>query len=202
MADTLLSWNEGAAKQTILDFVGRVTRGGGADYVAPNQRIAVFDNDGTLWTEQPVPIQLLFAADDAKRRAAIDSALAGREPFKSLLAGDLKAIAAQGMKAVAEIVKVTHTGMTSDEYADTVCTWLKTATHPKLGLPVTRLVYQPMLELLDYLRASGFATFIVSGGGADFMRVFAEEVYGIPRHQVIGTTFKTHFEMRNGIPAL
>ncbi len=179
----LPSWADTASCRAIVDFVTRVTDEGSRDFVPANERIAVFDNDGTLWTEQPVPIQLLFAADDARRRAAADPALAAREPLKSLLARDLKAIAAQGMKAVADVIRLTHTGMTADEYADTVRTWLKTATHPKLGQPVARLVYQPMLELLDYLRANGFHTFIVSGGGADFMRVFAEASgrSGIPR---------------------
>ncbi|MET0988548.1 MAG: HAD family hydrolase [Steroidobacteraceae bacterium] len=196
----LPSWNDCPAKQAIVRFVARVTRG--RDAVPPNERIAVFDNDGTLWAEQPVPVQIYFALDAAKERAASDPALKDQEPFKSLLAGDLKAVAAQGMKGLAAILKITHTGMTTVEYEASVRHWLQSARHPKLDRPYTRVVYQPMLEVLDYLRANGFLTFIVSGGSADFMRVFAEETYGIPPPQVIGTTFKTHFELREGVPVV
>jgi phosphoglycolate phosphatase-like HAD superfamily hydrolase len=200
--DPLPSWNEGKTKQSILDFVSRVTKDGGTDYVPPNKRIAVFDNDGTLWCEQPLPVQLFFALDTAKEKAAKDPELFKTEPFKSLLAGDLKSIAAQGLKGFLPIFKITHSGMTLMEFDDSVRNWLKTARHPKLNRPYTEVVYQPMLEVLDYLRSNGFLTFIVSGGGADFMRVFAEETYGIPPPQVIGTTFKTHFEMRDGVPVI
>lgn len=202
VSDFLPSWNEGKAKQAILDFVSRVTTEGSSDFVTPNGRIAVFDNDGTLWCEQPLPVQLFFAFDAATKKASQHPELATSEPFKSLLAGDLKAIAAQGMKAIVPIIKLTHTGMTLMEFEESVRDWLKTARHPKLGRPFTELVYQPMLEVLDYLRANGFLTFIVSGGSTDFMRVFAEETYGIPPPQVIGTTFKTHFEMREGVPVI
>lgn len=198
----LCSWNEGPVKRAIFDFVKRVTNTGGQDYVRPNQRIAVFDNDGTLWCEQPLPVQLYFALDAAKEKALQDPELGEKEPFKSLLAGDLKAIASQGLKAIGEIIRVTHTGMTVKEFEESVAAWLKTAKHPKLNRRFTETVYQPMLEVLDYLRANGFFTFIVSGGSADFMRVFAEHTYGIPPHQVIGSTFKTHFEMRDGVPVV
>jgi len=198
--DPLPSWNEGKTKQAIKDFVARVTTEGSSDFVTPNKRIAVFDNDGTLWCEMPLPVQLFFAVDTAKAKAEADPKLGQTEPFKSLLEGGLKAVAAQGLKAVAEIVIATHTGMTVMEFEQSVRDWLKTARHPKLNRPYTEVVFQPMLEVLDYLRANGFLTFIVSGGSADFMRVFAEETYGIPPPQVVGTTFKTHFEMRDGVP--
>lgn len=203
--DPLPSWNDSDAKSAIMDFVARVTTEGGADYVSVNARIAVFDNDGTLWCEQPVPVETYFAAADAARLAGMNAALAAREPFKSLIAGDLKAVAEQGVRAVAEIMKVAHSGTTADEFAATVRDWLYSAdaVHPKTGRRFLKMVYQPMLEVLDYLRASDFATFIVSGGGADFMRVFAEESYGIPPYRVIGSTFKSHFELRdNQTPAL
>jgi phosphoglycolate phosphatase-like HAD superfamily hydrolase len=200
--DPLPSWNDGRVKQSIMDFVARVTLAGGSDFVPPNQRIAVFDNDGTLWCEQPLPVQLFFAFDTAKQKASHDPALATTEPFKSLLAGDLKAVAAQGLKGIAPIMKLTHTGMTLMEFDASVREWLASARHPTFGCPFTDVVYQPMLEVLDFLRANGFLTFIVSGGSTDFMRVFAEETYGIPPPQVIGSTFKTHFEMRDGVPVI
>ncbi len=200
--DYLPSWNESPAKLAILDFVGRVTREGGPDYVTPNKRIAVFDNYGTLWCEQPLPVQLYFAFEAAREKAAENPGLGEKEPFKSLLAGDLKAVAAQGLKGIGEIIKLTHTGMTMKEFEESVLTWLKAARHPKLDRPFTQVVYQPMLEVLDYLRANNFLTFIVSGGSADFMRVFAEETYGIPPPQVVGSTFKTHFETREGVPVI
>lgn len=198
----LPSWRECAAKRAILDFVRRVTTEGGPDFVPANERIAVFDNDGTLWSEQPVPVQWYFALDAARDRCADDPDLDEQEPFKSLLAGDLKAVAAQGLRGLAAILKLTHTGMTTAEYEDDVRRWLRTARHPKLKRPFTRVVFQPMLEVLDYLRANDFLTFIVSGGGADFMRVFAEETYGVPPSQVIGSTFRTHFELRDDVPVI
>ena len=198
----LPSWNECSAKQAILDFVRRVSSKVSPDFVPECERIAVFDNDGTLWSEQPVPVQVFFAFDAAKERANISPELKAKEPFKSLLAGDLKAVAAQGLKGLAEILKLTHTGMTTVEYEDSVRRWLRAGHHPKLGRPYTGVVYQPMLEVLDYLRGNGFQTFIVSGGSTDFMRVFAEATYGIPPPQVIGSTFKTHFELRDGKPVV
>lgn len=200
--DPLPSWNDSDAKSAIMDFVARVTRKGGADYVPVNARIAVFDNDGTLWSEQPVSAQLYFALDAATERAASNPDLKEKEPLKSLITGDLQAVAARGPKGLAEILKLTNTGMTTVEYEDSVKRWLRTARHPKLDCPFTEVVYQPMLEVLDHLRAHDFLTFIVSASGADFMRVFAEETYGIPPPQVIGTTFKTHFELRDGVPVV
>ncbi len=200
--DALPGWREGKAKRAILDFVRRVTQEGGSGFVPVKDRIAVFDNDGTLWCEYPMPVQLYFAADDARRQATSDPAMAGREPYRSLLANDLKAVGAQGKAAVLEIIRTTHSGMTTDEYDANVRDWAKAALHPKLNRPIRMVVYQPMLELLDYLRNNGFTPFIVSGGGADFMRVYAEELYGIPSYQVIGTTIKTHFALRDGKPIL
>lgn len=202
MSAKLDLWNDGAAKSAIVDFVARVTAKGGADFVPPDERVAVFDNDGTLWCEQPLPVQLYFALDRAAAYAKARPEVAAQEPFKSLLARDMGALRTQGMKAVLEIVKVTHTGMTATEFEASVREWLAGARHPKLGRPYTELVYAPMLEVLDYLRDNDFHTFIVSGGSADFMRVFAEATYGVPPHKVIGTTFKTHFEMRGGKPVI
>jgi phosphoserine phosphatase len=201
-AEPLGSWNEGRAKQAIIDFVTRVGTEGGPDHVPPNERIAVFDNDGTLWCEQPLPVQLYYAFDAAKKKAVDDPELANREPFRSLRAGDHKAVAAQGKPALLEIIKLTHTGMTIKEYEESVHAWLQTARHPTLDRPYTELVYQPMLEVLTYLRENGFLTFIVSGGSVEFMRVFAEKTYGIRPQQVIGSTFKTHFETRDGVPVI
>ena len=200
--EPLPSWNEGTTKQAIMEFVKRVTTVDGADHVPPNQRIAVFDNDGTLWCEQPLPVQIYYAFDAAKEKASNDPELARREPFKTLLTGDMKGVSAQGVPAVIEIVKETHTGMTIKEYEESVQAWLQTARHPTLNRPFTELVYQPMLEVLSYLRENEFLTFIVSGGSVEFMRVFAETTYGIPPPQVIGSTFKTHFETRDGVPVI
>jgi len=199
---TLPSWNDTAAKQAITDFVARVTREGSADYVPLNERIAVFDNDGTLWCEMPIPVQAFFADDRLRALAPQHPEWQTTEPFKSKLAGDMKGVMASGMKGIAELMSATHAGMTTVEFGQIVRDWLATARHPKLGRPYTEAVYQPMLELLDYLRANEFTTFIVSGGGVEFMRVFAEEVYGVPPHQVIGSTIKTHFEMRGETPVL
>src|SRR4030095_15880776 len=164
--------------------------------------IAVFDNDGTLWCEMPVPVQAFFAADRIRALAPEHPEWQTTEPFKTQLAGDVKGVMAQGIKGVAEIAMATHAGMTTDEFDTIVRDWIATATHPKTGKPYTKMVYQPMLELLRYLNNRGFATFIVSGGGVEFMRVFAEDVYGIPPENVIGSTIKTHFEMRDGPRAL
>ena len=199
---TLPSWNDTAAKQAITAFVTRVTTEGGADYVPPNERIAVFDNDGTLWCEMPVPVQAFFADDRLRALAPQHPEWLTTEPFKSKLANDMKGVMASGMKGITELMAATHAGMTTVEFIEIVRHWLATAKHPKLGRPYTELAYQPMLELLAYLRTSGFTTFIVSGGGVEFMRVFAEEVYGVPPHQVIGSTIKTHFEMQGDTPVL
>jgi len=200
--DPLPSWNEGPAKQSILDFVARVTAAGTADFVPESQRIAVFDNDGTLWCEMPVPVQALFGDDRLRALAPQHPEWQTTEPFRSQLAGDMKGVMATGMEGILQLMSATHAGMTTDEFAQIVRNWLSTATHPRLGLPYRAVVYQPMLEVLTFLRSQGFSTFIVSGGGVDFMRVFAEEVYGIPPDQVIGSTINTHFEMRDGIPVL
>lgn len=198
----LPSWNDGPAKQAIQSFVTAVTTEGTADYVPPAERIAVFDNDGTLWAEQPLYFQLLFALDRVQALAPEHPEWKTQEPFASLLKGDTKAALAGGESALLKVVGVTHAGITTEEFSAVVRNWLKTARHPQLGRPYPELVYQPMLELLSHLRGAGFKTFIVSGGGVEFMRVFAEEVYGIPPEQVIGSRIKTRFEMRAGVPVL
>ncbi len=201
-ADPLPTWNEGAVKRSILDFVAKVTRPGSADFVPVPERVAVFDNDGTLWVEQPLPVQLYFALDRVEALAPQHPEWKTREPFASLLKGDLKNALAGGDRALLEIVMATHAGMTTVEFEQIVKDWLSTARHPKTGRPFTEMVYQPMLEVLSYLRANGFKTFIVSGGGIEFMRPWAEAVYGIPPEQVVGSSIKTKFEMRDGQPVL
>jgi phosphoglycolate phosphatase-like HAD superfamily hydrolase len=193
-ADPLASWNVGPAKQTIVNFVQSVTQAGGPNYVPSPERIAVFDNDGTLWAEQPIYFQLAFALDRVKALAPQHPEWKETQPFKAVLEGDQRALAAAGEKSLLEIVAVTHAGMTTDEFAGTVAEWMKTARHPGLNRPYDSLVYQPMLELLGYLRANGFKTFIVSGGGIEFMRVFAERAYGIPPEQVVGSSGVTKFQ--------
>jgi phosphoglycolate phosphatase-like HAD superfamily hydrolase len=201
VVDALPSWNDGASKRAIVEFVTRVTRQGGSDFVKPAERIATFDNDGTLWAEQPLYFQLLFALDRVKALAPKHPEWKDTEPFASLLKGDLKGALA-GEHAAAQIIMATHAGMTTEEFETVVKDWLTTARHPSTGRPYTEMVYQPMLELLGYLRANGFKTFIVSGGGVEFMRGFAERAYGIPPEQVIGSVGKQTFEMRAGKPAL
>ncbi len=198
----LPSWNEGAAKLAIIQFVERVTLEGSADFVPPRDRIATFDNDGTLWAEQPIYVQLAFAIDRVKALAPQPPQWKTTEPFASLLAGDVKRALAGGEKGLLEIVTATHTGMTTEEFSKTVSDWIATAKHPKTGKLYTEMAYQPMLELLAYLRASGFKTFIVSGGGIEFMRPWTERVYGIPPEQVVGSSGKLKFEMQGGEPVL
>ena len=198
----LASWQETAPKQAILDFVESVTESGGADFVPPEERIAVFDNDGTLWVEQPVYTQLVFAFDQVKRMAPEHPEWQTTEPFKSLIDGDMESVVASGERGILEIVMATHAGMTIDEFETTVSDWLRTAKHPRFERPYTELIYQPMLELLEYLRANGFETFIVSGGGVEFMRPWTERVYGIPPDQVVGSTIETEYEIREGLPVL
>jgi phosphoglycolate phosphatase-like HAD superfamily hydrolase len=198
----LPSWNDGRAKQSIVDFVKRVSAKGGKDFVPPAERIAVFDNDGTLWAEQPMYFQLVFALDRVKALAPQHPEWKDKEPFAALLKGDLKGALAGGEPAIFQIVMATHAGMTTDEFDNNVRDWIATAKHPKTKRPYTEMVYQPMLDLLTYVRANGFKTFIVSGGGVDFMRVFSERVYGIPPEQVIGSTGKLKFELRDGKPVL
>ncbi len=200
--DPLASWNDGTAKQAIVDFVAAVTDKGGPDYVPPAERIAVFDNDGTLWSEKPAYFQLLFAIDRIKALASQHPEWKTQQPFKAVLENDIKALAASGEKGLIQLVMASHAGMTTDEFEQIVTDWLATARHPKFKRPYTDLVFQPMLELLSYLRANGFKTFIVSGGGIEFMRPFTEKVYGIPPEQVIGSSIKTKFEMRDGKPVL
>ena len=200
--DPLSSWKDGAVKSVITEFVTKVTQVGGPDFVKPEERIAVFDNDGTLWSEQPVYFQLTFALDRIKAMAPQHPEWKDTEPFKSALAGDAKGLAASGEKGLMEIMALTHSGMTTDEYAAIVSDWMKTARHPRFDRPYDELVYQPQLELLAYLRANGFKTFIVSGGGVEFMRGFTEKAYGIPPEQVIGSAGVTKFELRDGKPVL
>lgn len=200
--DPLPSWTAGAAKTAIVDFVAAVTAKDGADFVPPEERIAVFDNDGTLWVEQPFYTQLAFALDRVKALAPRHPEWRQREPFRTAMAGDIKALAASGEKGLLELVMATHAGMTTEEFAAIVRAWLATAVHPRFERPYTELVYQPMLELLAYLRANAFRTYIVSGGGIDFMRPWTEEVYGVPPEQVIGSSIKTRFEFREGTPVL
>jgi phosphoserine phosphatase len=200
--DALPSWNEGKAKQSIMTFVKRVTTKGGKEYVPPAERIAVFDNDGTLWAEQPMYFQLAFALDRVKALAPQRPEWKEKEPFASLLKGDVKGALAGGERAMLDIVMATHAGMTTGEFESIVRDWIATAKHPKTGRRYNEMVYQPMVELLRYLRANGFKTYIVSGGGVEFMRPWVGRAYGIPPEQVIGSTIKTKFEMRDGKPVI
>jgi phosphoserine phosphatase len=200
--DPLRSWNDGPAKAAIVRFVAETTRPGTPSFIPPAARIAVFDNDGTLWAEQPVYVQFAFALDRVKTLAPGHPEWREKQPFKAVLEGDLKTALAGGDAAIVELVMTTQTGMTSDEFAKTVSDWIATARHPRFNRPYTECVYQPMLELLSYLRANGYKTFIVSGGGVEFMRVWTERVYGIPPEQVVGSTVVTRFEMRDRGPVL
>jgi phosphoserine phosphatase len=197
-ADPLPSWNDTAPKKAIVTFVEKVTKEGSADFVPVPERIAVFDNDGTLWSEQPAYFQLLFIFDRVKAMAADHPEWKEKEPFASVLKGDMKGLAAQGEKAAMTLLAATHTGMTTEEFTKTVTDWIATAKHPKTKRPYTEMVFQPMLELLTYLRANGFKTFIVSGGGIEFMRPWTERVYGIPPEQVVGSSGKLKFETKDG----
>jgi phosphoglycolate phosphatase-like HAD superfamily hydrolase len=200
--DPLPSWRDGAARARILGFVRAVAETGGRDFVPPAERIAVFDNDGTLWSEQPAYVQAMFIADRVRALSAKRPEWKTKEPYAALLRGDLKAVSAGGERALMQLAMATHAGMTADEFTAIVTDWIATARHPKTGRPYTEMVYQPMLELLDYLRANGFKTFIVSGGGVEFMRPWVERVYGIPPEQVIGSGIRTKFEMRGDNPVL
>ena len=201
-ADPLPSWNDTAQKKAIVTFVERVTKESSLDFVPPSGRIATFDQDGTLWAEQPMYFQFFFALDRVKALAPQHPEWKDKEPFASLLKDNVKGALAGGERAMLEIVMATHAGMTTEEFAQTVKDWIATARHPKTGRPYTEMVYQPMLELLAYLRANGFKTFIVSGGGIEFMRPWTEKAYGIPPEQVIGSSIKTKFELRDGKPVL
>jgi phosphoserine phosphatase len=198
----LPSWNDGAAKSAIVDFVESATDDGSADFVPRAERIAVFDNDGTLWSEQPMYFQAFFIFDRIKQLAPQHPEWKNKEPFASALRDDVKAALAGGEHALLEMAMATHAGMTTEEFEKIVTHWIDTATHPRTGRLYTEMVFEPMLELLAYLRASGFKTYIVSGGGIEFMRPWAEKVYGIPPEQVIGSSIKTKFELRDGKPVL
>ncbi|MGD9540200.1 HAD family hydrolase [Methylocystis sp.] len=200
--DALPSWNDGAAKQAIIAFVARVTAEGGPEFVKPEDRIAVFDNDGTLWTEWPAYSQLFFALDRVKALAPKHPQWRKKQPFKAALENDFKTLAAGGEKTALRLVTATHAGNTPQEFQATVAQWLATAIHPFFKRRYDELVYQPMLELLSYLRANGFKTYIVSGGGSEFIRAFAERVYGVPPDMVIGSTIVTKFVVKDGEPML
>ena len=200
--DALPSWNDGQAKQAIISFVQKVTRKGGPDFVSPAERIAVFDNDGTLWPEQPFYFQGLFIVDRVHELASQHPDWKEKQPFKAVLESDWKALVDTGERGLIELGMATHANMTTDEFNQIVEAWLAIAKHPRFNRPYTDLAYQPMLELLGLLRANGFKTFIVSGGGVEFIRVWAEPVYGIPPEQVIGSRIKTKFELRDGKPVL
>lgn len=201
-SDPLPSWNDAASKKAIMTFVDRVTKEGGPDFVPPAERIAVFDNDGTLWAEQPIYFQLFFALDRVKAMAPRHPEWKDKEPFASLLKGDLKAALAGGEPAIFEIVMATHAGMTTEEFNTIVKDWIATARHPKTGKLYTEMVYQPMLQLLAFLRVNGFKTYIVSGGGVEFMRPWTEKVYGIPPEQVVGSRGKLKLELIDSKPVL
>jgi hypothetical protein len=198
----LPSWSDGPTRDAVVSFVNDVTTEGGPNYVPPAERIAVFDNDGTLWSEQPIYVQLAFIVDRVKALAPDHPEWNDQQPFKGVLESDLKAVMASGEHGLLELLMATHAGMTTSEFAETVEGWLETAQHPRLERPYTQCVYQPMLELLGYLRANGFHTWIVSGGGIEFMRPWTEQVYGVPPEQVVGSSIETQFEMREAGPVL
>ena len=200
--EPLPSWQAGDTKNSIISFVTAVTDKTGPDYVPPAERIATFDNDGTLWSEKPVYFQLLFAMERIKALAPQHPEWKTQQPFKAVLEDDHDALVEAGEKGLLQLVMASHSGMSTGEFSQIVTDWLATAQHPRFKRPYTELVYQPMLELLAYLRANGFKTFIVSGGGIEFMRPWVEAVYGIPPEQVIGSSIKTRFEMREGVPVL
>ncbi len=201
--DPLPSWNDGTTKQAILDFVSKTTAEGSADFIPVEDRIATFDNDGNLWSEQPVYFQLVFAIDEIKRLSSNHPEWATEQPYKAILEGDVATVLAGGEAAIAKLVMQTHGNITTDEFDKNVKDWLATTTHPKTGLHYNEMIYQPMVELLEYLRANDYKTFIVSGGGIDFMRVWVEEAYGIPPYQVVGSSVKTKFEIgEDGVPKL
>ncbi|MEA1950180.1 MAG: HAD family hydrolase [Planctomycetota bacterium] len=201
-ADPLPSWNNGPVKEAIVSFVKRVATKDSPDYVPPAERIATFDNDGTLWSEKPVYFQLMFAIDRVKQIAPQHPEWKTQQPFKAVLEDDMESLGSSGMEGVAKLVMASHAGMTTDEFAHIVKIWLAKVKHPRFKRPYTDLVFQPMLELLDYLRANGFRTYIVSGGGIEFLRAWAEQVYGIPPQRVIGSSIKTKFEIRDGKPVI
>ena len=200
--DPLPSWNDTAPKAAVVAFIEKVTKEGSSDFVPEPERIAVFDNDGTLWTEHPMYVQLAFALDRVKAEAPSHPEWKDTQPFKAVLEGDMKTLAASGEKGVLELIMATHAGMTANQFQTIVTDWIATARDPRFKKPYTELVYQPMLELLAYMRANGFKTFIVSGGGIEMMRPWTEKIYGIPPEQVVGSSIKTQFEMKDGSPTL
>ena len=200
--DPLPSWNDGATKQAITAWVGNVTEKGSPEYLEPGDRIAVFDNDGTLWSEQPMYFQLAFILDRVKALAPQHPEWKKKQPFKAVLEGDIRTALASGEKGLMAMLAATHANTTDEEFDKIVSDWIKTAKHPRSNKAYTEMVFQPMLELLDYLRANGFKTFIVSGGGIDFMRPWAEQVYGIPAGQVVGSSLKVKYEVKDGKPAI
>ncbi|WP_299350581.1 HAD family hydrolase [uncultured Shimia sp.] len=201
-ADPLPSWTEGANKTSIIEFVEAVSDPASPDYVTESDRIAVFDNDGTLWAEQPVYFQLIFAIDQVAKMAASDPSMLTSPAIKAAADGDMKAVLASGKEGLVEILKASHANMSLDTFATDVAAWLETARHPKTGQPYDEMLYQPMLELLRYLRDQGFLTYIVSGGGIEFMRVFAEDAYGIPPQQVVGSSTTSTYEVIDGVPTI
>lgn len=200
--DPLPSWNDGTAKQAILDYVETVTNTEGSNFIPVADRIATFDNDGTLWSEQPVYFQLFFAMDRIKSMAPDHPEWKDTQPYKAVLENDMNALMQYGMKGIVEIVMASHVGITTDEFDSIVKDWVKVAKHPTKNVGYNEMVYQPMLELLTYLRANDFKTYIVSGGGVDFMRAFVTEVYGIPHEQIIGSRVKTEYDYNNGNPVI
>lgn len=201
--DPLPSWNEGNTKKSLIDFISKTTTEGSTDFIPVTDRIACFDNDGTLWSEQPMYFQLAFALDQVKTLAPQHPEWKTNQPFKALLEGDLKTALAGGEKALLQIVGATHSGMTTDEFEKSVTDWMATAVHPKTGKHYNEMIFQPMVELLNYLRANGYKTFIVSGGGVDFMRPWVEQTYGIPPDQVVGSSAKVKYEVKeDGTPVL
>lgn len=201
-ANPLPSWKDTTPKKAIIGFVEKVTKEGSSEFVPPAERIAVFDNDGTLWSEQPMYFQLFYLIDRIKRLAPQHPEWKTEEPFASLLRGNLKAVASGGKDGLMKLVAATHAGVTTEEFSQSVSDWIATAKHPKTGKPFTRMIYQPMVELLQYLRANGFKTYIVSGGGIEFMRPWAEATYGIPPEQVVGSSLKLKYEVKDGRPTL
>jgi phosphoserine phosphatase len=198
----LPSWNDGPARSAIVDLVARVTKEGGKDYVPPAERIATFDNDGTLWNEHPMLVQGFFLGDRIKQLAAKDRSIKERQPFKAFLEQGFKSLQSLGKQGLLELVFATHAGMSDEEFADIGRAWFGSAKHPKYGHPFTQVTFKPQLELLGYLRENGFKTYIVTGGGVDFVRLICEQAYGIPREQVIGSSMKLRVEMKDGRPVL
>lgn len=201
-AAPLPSWNDTPQKQAIITFVEQVTKKGSPNFVPPAERIATFDNDGTLWSEQPLYVQDIFVYDRIKVLAPLHPEWTGKQPFKAVLENDMKTLDGLGLSAWIELLMATHGGYTTDEFAQIVTAWLATARHPKTGLLYTEMVYQPMLELLAYLRENGFKTYMVTGASEEFVRPWAEKTYGIPPEQIVGSNFKKKYELRNGEPVI